>query len=99
MPAHFGGLAAADAGATHYLWPVNVGVWQLWQSLQTQWRIGPAGATGLDYAAVRSMLDEQGLDGAARRDAWSGICAAEEAVLAVLDEQRAAARSSGVGGR
>lgn len=27
-------------------------VWQLWCSLRTQWRVGMAGATGLDYTVL-----------------------------------------------
>ncbi len=29
--------------------------WRLWQAAQTQWRVGMAGATGLDYVAVESL--------------------------------------------
>lgn len=39
-----------------WLWPENVPVWQLWQAVQTQWRIGMAGATGLDYAGVEALV-------------------------------------------
>ncbi|PRP71632.1 hypothetical protein BUE93_05770 [Chromobacterium amazonense] len=26
--------------------------WRVWNAMQTQWRVGPAGAYGLDYAAL-----------------------------------------------
>lgn len=39
------------------------------------------GATGLDYAGVRAYLDECGLSGRKRRNAWLGIVAAERATL------------------
>jgi Phage related hypothetical protein (DUF1799) len=39
-----------------YLWPENVDTFNLWCQLQTQWRIGMSGATGLDYTAVTAYL-------------------------------------------
>jgi hypothetical protein len=71
-----------------YLWPCNVVSWACWQGVQTQWRVGPAGATGLDYAGVRAYLDEQLLERAARQDAFAGILACEAALLQVWQERR-----------
>lgn len=39
-----------------YLWPENVGAFNIWCQLETQWRIGVSGATGLDYTAVIAYL-------------------------------------------
>ena len=61
--------------------------WNAWQSVQTQWRTGMGGATGLDYAGVRAYLDEIDL-GADRRDVFAGIQACERATLDVWSEQR-----------
>jgi hypothetical protein len=80
--------ASAEDERVEYLWPDCVDAWRVWQLLQTQWRVGMAGATGLDYAAVRAVLDEEGLQGEARADAWSGVRAAEAATLQVWAEQR-----------
>jgi hypothetical protein len=71
-----------------YLWPENESTWRAWQELQTQWRVGMGGATGLDYTAVRAYLDEAGLQGPARADVWTGVRAAERETLAVWAEQR-----------
>ena len=72
-----------------YLWPCNVGAWHAWCAVQTQWRHGPAGPTGLDYTAVRAWLDEQGQPaGPERADTFTGICAAERATLDAWAEQR-----------
>lgn len=38
------------------LWPENERPLEIFLSLQTQWRFGPAGATGLDYAGVAWAL-------------------------------------------
>jgi len=70
-----------------YLWPCNVPTWQHWQAVQTQWRSGTGGATGLDYAGVRAYLDEQDLPTPERRDIFAGIQAAEAGTLAAWHEQ------------
>jgi hypothetical protein len=66
-----------------------VAAWAAWCEVQTQWRAGMAGATGLDYAGVAAHLEELGIPpGAERRELWAGIRAAEAAVLAVWAERR-----------
>ena len=87
------GLDAQDTSGppvhTHYLWPECVPIWQAWQALQTQWRVGMGGATGLDYAGVRAWLDECGPEDRAQRREWfECIQAAERATLDVWAEQR-----------
>lgn len=71
-----------------YLWPDNVPAWEAWLGVQTQWRVGMAGATGLDYAGVRAYLDEIGLDGDERSDVFAGIQACEREVLRVWARKR-----------
>lgn len=44
------------------LTPETRDVWQLWQASQTQWRVGMAGATGLDYVAVASLAHTLRID-------------------------------------
>lgn len=76
-----------------YLWPCNVAAWNVWCELQTQWRTGMGGRTGLDYAGVRAHLDELGLCGDERREIYDGVRAAESAHLearAELAEQEQA---------
>lgn len=60
----------------------------MWCDVQTQWRTGVAGATGLDYAGVRAWLDELGLPPDERRAAWAGIRACERATLEAHAERR-----------
>ena len=73
-----------------YLWPCNVTAWHCWCELQTQWRTGMGGPTGLDYAGVRAYLDEMGHTGPDRVDIFAGIRAAESATLEVWADQRRA---------
>lgn len=77
------------------MWPDCVPIWNAWQCLQTQWRTGMAGATGLDYAGVRAWLADNGPPGAdERREWWACIQAAERATLEVWAEQRDTQRNS-----
>ncbi len=78
-----------------HLWPDNVQAWQCWQGVQTQWRVGMAGPTGLDYAGVRAYLEEVQPDD--RRSAFVGICACERATLEVWAEQREREQSAPAG--
>lgn len=70
-----------------YLWPCNVTAWNAFMGVQTQWRTGNAGVTGLDYAGVRADL----LVLHPRKvvaEIWPGIKACERAVLKVWNEER-----------
>lgn len=88
MGAVFGGNAEPERDIA-YLWPCNVPAWEHWCALQTQWRVGMSGATGLDYAGVRAYLDECGLDGDERKTIFAGIRAAESGTLSGWAERRA----------
>lgn len=76
-----------QSAAEAYLWPENERAWACWCGVQTQWRVGTAGVTGLDYAGVRAFLDEELLVGDERREVFAGIRAAESETLAVRCEQ------------
>ena len=53
-PAEF--LAAAQESESFELWPENEAPLMLFMRMRTQWRMGPAGPVGLDYAGVRAAL-------------------------------------------
>lgn len=53
-------LAAMEAANTFELRPENVEPLDIFMRLQTQWRMGPVGASGLDYAGVRAGLSMMG---------------------------------------
>jgi hypothetical protein len=73
-----------------YLWPCNVQAWSCWLAVQTQWRSGMDGPTGLDYGSVHTYLHAvRNLRGQALRDVFAGIQAAERATLEVWAERRA----------
>lgn len=43
------------------VWPDHVQAYQLFRGLETQWRVGMNGATGLDYNVLYRDLDRLGL--------------------------------------
>lgn len=44
------------------VWPENQPVYMLFVQLQTQWRIGMGGATGLDYNTLYHKMDRMKLE-------------------------------------
>lgn len=88
------GLCAEGEGAAApdekcYLWPCNLPAWNLWQSIQTQWREGMQGRTGLDYAAVTAyMRDVLRIRHKRFAEMFSAIRAMEVAALNTWAEQR-----------
>lgn len=63
----FWGLTRADVAAADVeVWPDNWDVVGLFTSLNTQWRTGFGGATGLDYGALPAVLRMCGM----KRDKW-----------------------------
>jgi hypothetical protein len=62
------GLSEADLDDVQ-VWPENWPVFSLFTRVQTQWRLGPGGATGLDYMVVMRLLDRMTLTDE-QYDAW-----------------------------
>lgn len=78
-----------DDGEVCHLWPENLLPWECWHSVQTQWRIGMGGATGLDYTAVLAYLkDGKGLRGKKRREVFGLLQLCERETLRVWAEKR-----------
>lgn len=53
----------------------------LFCDLNTQWRTGMAGATGLDYPVLFRLMDEAGLSGAEWRETFDSIRLMESVAL------------------
>jgi hypothetical protein len=68
------------------VWPENYQAVMLFTRLGTQWRIGMAGPTGLDYCAVLALIDRMGLDKAASDEIFEDVCHLEQAALKVIRE-------------
>lgn len=64
-----------------WLWPENEEVFWVWLGLQTQWMVGMAGATGLNYSGVESDLRMLEIPRARRRQFYVSIKHMEHAAL------------------
>lgn len=78
-----------DDGEVCHLWPENLLPWECWHAVQTQWRMGMGGATGLDYTAVLAYLkDGKGLRGKKRSEVFGLLQLCERETLQVWAEKR-----------
>jgi hypothetical protein len=71
-----------------FLWPCNLESWRLFMRLQSQWTVGVAGATGLNYSGVESALRLMGIKGQKRSELFSDIQVMEEATLEAWEQRR-----------
>ena len=70
------------------VWPENWAALEVFGAMQTQWRVGMSGPTGLDYAALPAVLDLLGIT--ERADCFAGVQIMESEALDIFR-----ARSSG----
>lgn len=87
------GAVDEDTGEA-YLWPENREAWGLWLVMQTQWRVGMGGATGLDYAAMQATLGLTGVKKKQWPEMFQLIRAMEIATLDEWGKQRKASATS-----
>jgi hypothetical protein len=83
------GLTVEEAsGPAVEIWPDNLETVNVFIAMMTQWRTGYAGATGLDYAALPSVMQFCGVARKARADVFDGLRVMESAALAAMYEAR-----------
>lgn len=70
------------------VWPDNWLALSVFNSLSTQWRIGMAGPTGLDYGVLPDVLRLQSIPEAEWPILFQSIRAMEGEALAVMHENR-----------
>lgn len=80
------GLAVDDD--EFWLWPENEEAFWIWCSLQTQWVMGMAGPTGLNYSGVESFLRMRGVGKKKRHQLFGMILVMERAALDEWDSKR-----------
>lgn len=78
-------FVAAMQAEDFELWAENVEPLNLFHRLQTQWRHGPQGPVGMDYAGVRAALEFMGTP--ATPELFRQIQTMESAALEVLREE------------
>ena len=71
-----------------WLWPENDEAFGIWLSLQTQWNVGMAGATGLSYQGVEICLRMRGLKKKVQQNLFLLIQMMERACLEEWARQR-----------
>lgn len=77
-------------GRVFWLWPELQASLLAWFAVQTQWRVGATGATGLDYAGVEALLRLRKLARGPRRTAQvvADLQVMERATLSEWARQR-----------
>lgn len=64
------------------IWPENWSAIEVFSAMQTQWRVGMSGATGLDYAALPVVMDLLEVEN--RAECFSGLQVMESEALEVM---------------
>lgn len=72
---------------TFCLWPENLPALNLFNDVQTQWKVGPLGPTGLDYPGVRASPAFNRIAPSEREQVFEGACVMERAYLAALTKR------------
>jgi hypothetical protein len=78
-------IAQAMKNRVVEVWPENWQTFRLFYDLQTQWRIGFGGATGLDYGVLYRDLDDLGITGEERLRVKADLRAMEQAALDAMN--------------
>lgn len=63
------------------VWAENVPAFDLFVAVRTQWRVGMAGPSGLDYAGVRACMDLLGTPEGERPRLFADLQVMEAAAL------------------
>lgn len=71
------------------VWPCCVTAVNVFGSLVTQWRMGPSGPTGLDYAALEPALRLMDVPAADWRDLFEDVQTMERAALEEMRREHA----------
>lgn len=75
-----------EAAGTVELWPEHEAGFYLFSALQTQWRVGMCGPTGLDYAAM--PVTAQGMQIDLTPDVFEQVRVMEAEALRLFAEKR-----------
>jgi hypothetical protein len=70
------------------VWPDNIPTISVFIAMSTQWRVGMAGATGLDYGALPAVMRLTGISAADRAEVFEGVRTMEDAALTKMHEPK-----------
>lgn len=68
------------------VWECNADAFYVFEAMWTQWRIGMAGATGLDYAAMPVVMDMVGVKKKRRPEVFASVRIMENVALEIQAE-------------
>jgi hypothetical protein len=63
------------------VWPDTYEPLRLFRLMDTQWRVGASGATGLDYGVLFSIMDRERLDRDEQDELFKAVRIMEESAL------------------
>jgi len=69
------------------VWPENWPAFKLFCKLGTQWRVGPAGASGLDYTALLAIMARMALTDDEHDNLFDDIQVLERAALEAMNQK------------
>lgn len=81
------GFCADDFEQEVSIWPDNWQAFEVFAAMQTQWRSGMNGATGLDYAALEPVMRLQGVQKRERAEVFEAVRLMEGEALAVMRDR------------
>ena len=81
-------IADAEGVADQEVYPDVWPALDMLIDMQTQWRVGAAGATGMDYTALETLMRVKRVKTADRADLLGDVRRMETAVLELWREQR-----------
>lgn len=76
-----------SSAAVTPLWEANVTPFSVFTAMQTQWRIGMGGPTGLDYGAVPVVMELYAVPEKDRRQVFDDLRVMESEALKVFNEK------------
>jgi hypothetical protein len=80
-------LMAAQASEVVEVWPENWPAFELFAYMQTQWRMGMGGPTGLDYNVLLHKMDRMRLSSADYEQMEADVQVMEHAALAEMNQK------------
>jgi len=70
------------------VWECNADAFYVFEAMGSQWRVGMAGATGLDYAAMPVVMDMVGVRKKHRAEVFASVRIMEQVALESLAEKK-----------
>ena len=75
------------SGGDVEIWPDNILAVRVFLAMSTQWRVGLAGATGLDYGALPAVMRLMQVPPGERRIVFNDLRALEDAALETIQKR------------